>query len=318
MKHERGRCGRSLSVIREREIRGGCARRSWASSLPADTRRSSFRSSAGRRCLRSRRSGSYSPSPSTPSARPRPSSPRSERCRPPRAGRFFFVRTSGEPLALNHAAVLAPRRILQKKGYRVAGDLHYVMPYNIIFRHTDGMAARMWETVVRRLPADAAAIEAGSGRLPRVGLFGRAAALAVRIEQPAMPLIGRGVFRFGGLRGLRGVRGALSRAQYPHGGRKARVRRALHGVHGVRVFLSEGRGAHGDPERLARQRRIRSDRAARGGRGDLPLLQEVLSALFPQLRIKEGRRPRRSRGRRPFIALFTAGCGSGAARVYRA
>lgn len=112
---------------------------------------------------------------------------------PPSAGRtVFFVRTSGEPLALNHAAVLAPRRILQKKGYRVAGDLHYVMPYNIIFRHTDGMAARMWETVVRRLPADAAAIEAGSGRLPRVGLFGRAAALAVRIEQPAMPLIGRG------------------------------------------------------------------------------------------------------------------------------
>ena len=62
---------------------------------------------------------------------------------PPSAGRtVFFVRTSGEPLALNHAAVLAPRRILQKKGYRVAGDLHYVMPYNIIFRHADGMAAR--------------------------------------------------------------------------------------------------------------------------------------------------------------------------------
>lgn len=55
-------------------------------------------------------------------------------------GTAYLVRTSGEPLTLNNGAVRAPVRLLEKKGYRVAGDFHYVMPYNIIFRHSDGMA----------------------------------------------------------------------------------------------------------------------------------------------------------------------------------
>ena len=104
----------------------------------------------------------------------------------------FLLRTSGEPLALNDAAVLTPARILRKKGYTVAGDLHYVMPYNIIFRHTDGMASRMWRAVCARAEADAARIVKGKGELPSVGIFSRAAAAVCRIEHPAARLIGRG------------------------------------------------------------------------------------------------------------------------------
>ena len=103
----------------------------------------------------------------------------------------YLVRTSGEPLSLNDAAAILPARILRKKGYRVAGDLYYVMPYNIIFRHSDGMAARMWRAAENRMAADAAAIEAGEGALPDVGLFGRAVSAACRIEHVAAPLIGR-------------------------------------------------------------------------------------------------------------------------------
>ena len=107
-------------------------------------------------------------------------------------GEVYLLRTSGEPLALNDAAAVKPARILRKKGYHVAGDLHYVMPYNIIFRHSDGMAARMWQAVLRRVAADAAAVEAGKGELPSVGLFGRTVSAVCRIEHAAAPLIGRG------------------------------------------------------------------------------------------------------------------------------
>ncbi len=107
-------------------------------------------------------------------------------------GVAYLLRTSGEPLSLNDAAVLAPARMLRKKGWRVAGDLHYVMPYNIIFRHSDGMASRMWRAVLARIARDAACIAAGEGSLPAVGLWGRTVSAVCRIEHPAAPLIGRG------------------------------------------------------------------------------------------------------------------------------
>ncbi len=111
---------------------------------------------------------------------------------PAGGGIAYLVRTSGEPLSFNDGAVTTPVRLLTKKGYRVAGDLHYVMPYNIIFRHSDGMASRMWRAAERRIPADAAAIGAGGGELPSVGIGARIASLLCRVEHPAAPFIGRG------------------------------------------------------------------------------------------------------------------------------
>ena len=114
------------------------------------------------------------------------------RCFPKTDGqKVYFVRTSGEPLALNDAAIVTPRRMLRKRGYILAGDLYYVMPYNIVFRHTDGMAARMWKIVLSRIAEDAKAIEAGTGGLPRVGPIKRFVSFVLRIEHPAMPWIGR-------------------------------------------------------------------------------------------------------------------------------
>lgn len=104
----------------------------------------------------------------------------------------YLLRTSGEPLSFNDGAVTTPRRLLEKKGWRVAGDLHYVMPYNIIFRHSDGMASRMWRAVENRVSADAARIGAGEGSRPSVGLGARAAAFVCRIEHPAAHWVGRG------------------------------------------------------------------------------------------------------------------------------
>lgn len=104
----------------------------------------------------------------------------------------FLLRTSGEPLSLNHASGIVPARILKKRGYQVVGEFHYVMPYNIIFRHPDGMVARMEEASNLKIVRDAADLESGSGWRAKVNPFKRAFTFAVRIEHPAMPAIGRG------------------------------------------------------------------------------------------------------------------------------
>lgn len=103
----------------------------------------------------------------------------------------FLLRTSGEPLKLNHASGISPKRILRRKGYPVCGELHYVMPYNIIFRHSDGMAARMQRAMELQIIGDAKAVAEGTGTKIKNGPFRRLVAFVLRIEHTAMPLIGR-------------------------------------------------------------------------------------------------------------------------------
>ena len=104
----------------------------------------------------------------------------------------FLLRTSGEPLSLNHASGIVPARILKKRGYLVVGEFHHVMPYNIIFRHPDGMVARMEGASNLKIVRDIDDLESGSGWRAKVNPFKRAFTFAVRIEHPAMPAIGRG------------------------------------------------------------------------------------------------------------------------------
>ncbi len=103
----------------------------------------------------------------------------------------YLLRTSGEPLRLNHASGISPKRILRRRGYAVKGEFSYVMPYNIIFRHPDGMASRMWRAAETRLDRDERSLLAGEGECERVGVFRRFAAFVLRIEHAAMPVAGR-------------------------------------------------------------------------------------------------------------------------------
>ena len=102
----------------------------------------------------------------------------------------YLVRTSGEPLRMNDASAITPRRILKHRGYTVRGEYRYVMPYNIIFRHSDKMAARMWRAAELRLPAAADEIAAGGGKREGVNVFKRMFTFVLRIEHTAMPFIG--------------------------------------------------------------------------------------------------------------------------------
>lgn len=103
----------------------------------------------------------------------------------------YILRTSGEPLKLNHASGILPKRILKRKGYSVRGELHYVMPYNIIFKHSDGMAARMLQAMEVKLAVDAKTVAAETGKLEKINPLRRFVSFVLRIEHSAMPIIGR-------------------------------------------------------------------------------------------------------------------------------
>lgn len=58
--------------------------------------------------------------------------------------RAFIFKTSGEGLHLNDGSSYGVIKTLRKKGYDVTLERHYVMPYNMIYRHSDEMAKQMW------------------------------------------------------------------------------------------------------------------------------------------------------------------------------
>lgn len=80
----------------------------------------------------------------------------------------YVLKTSGEPLSVNDNSSEMVIKALEGKGYTFKGEYHYVMPYNMIFRHTDEMAAKMWETAKSRIPHAAEAIILGETHLKTV------------------------------------------------------------------------------------------------------------------------------------------------------
>ena len=56
----------------------------------------------------------------------------------------FVFKTSGEGLYINEFSSQRLISKLEKKGFEFVSDRHYVMPYNMIFRHTPEMVKREW------------------------------------------------------------------------------------------------------------------------------------------------------------------------------
>ena len=64
---------------------------------------------------------------------------------PPQNGKDAFVfKTSGEGLWVNNYSSQKIIRRLEKRGYCFLCERHYVMPYNMIFRHTPEMVKSEW------------------------------------------------------------------------------------------------------------------------------------------------------------------------------
>ena len=67
---------------------------------------------------------------------------------------LYIIKTSGEPLKINNISSTKIKKILKRKNYILSNEYHYVMPYNMIFRHSNAMAYKMWNTAERLIPID--------------------------------------------------------------------------------------------------------------------------------------------------------------------
>ena len=104
---------------------------------------------------------------------------------------FFILKSSGEPLKINNVSSLRFVSILKRKGFVLQSEYHYVMPYNMIFRHTDYESVKMWQTAKKLCPINAKEVLDGvAHKLSRVFL-GRFWAWLFRIEQIAMRINGK-------------------------------------------------------------------------------------------------------------------------------
>lgn len=110
---------------------------------------------------------------------------------PPGSGAVWFLKTSGEPLALNGNSSGELIRILRRKGYRIKGEFHYIMPYNMVFRHSDELASLMWKTAQERIPDAAKQIADGTETGIAPSLPAKAMSLLCRIEHGFYPKNGR-------------------------------------------------------------------------------------------------------------------------------
>lgn len=57
--------------------------------------------------------------------------------------RIFIFKTSGEPFSPNHAASIVLIKKLEKKGYKLIFERHFLMPYNIMFRYPDSLVKQI-------------------------------------------------------------------------------------------------------------------------------------------------------------------------------
>ena len=99
--------------------------------------------------------------------------------------RAFVFKSSGEGLHLNDGSSQKLIKRLKKKGYDVLFERHFVMPYNMIYRHSDEMAKQMWIYTRAMVKLSATEIENGVKRKVKQNIFKRAFSATFRIiEQP--------------------------------------------------------------------------------------------------------------------------------------
>jgi len=94
----------------------------------------------------------------------------------------FVFKTSGEPVRMSDVSSIKTARILKRRNYILTNEYQYVMPYNIIFRHSDAMAYRMWDTAQKVAPIDCKEILSGKPNKPAPVFLGGIIAWILRIE----------------------------------------------------------------------------------------------------------------------------------------
>ncbi len=100
----------------------------------------------------------------------------------------FVFKTSGEGLYINEFSSQRLISKMEKKGFEFVSDRHYVMPYNMIFRHTPEMVKREW--LYAKAYAKLSCDEIQQGKVDKVHInpFFRFWVPLVRIEWIYYPL----------------------------------------------------------------------------------------------------------------------------------
>ena len=68
--------------------------------------------------------------------------------------KVFVIMVSGEYMNMNHSSDYKLARILKRRNLIIESEYHYLMPYNMIFRHTEKRAYEMYETMNKLVPID--------------------------------------------------------------------------------------------------------------------------------------------------------------------
>ncbi len=68
--------------------------------------------------------------------------------------KVFYIMVSGEYMTINHSSAKKLNRILRRRNFEYESDYHYIMPYNMIFRHTEARAFKMFDTMNKLVPID--------------------------------------------------------------------------------------------------------------------------------------------------------------------
>lgn len=103
----------------------------------------------------------------------------------------YIFKTSGEPLRINDNSSATLIRILRKKGYDVRGEYHYIMPYNMIFHHSDDMATKMYLTAKSRIQKDVDEMIQRKERKKKILARAKIAYAVSLIEHPGVKFNGR-------------------------------------------------------------------------------------------------------------------------------
>ena len=98
--------------------------------------------------------------------------------------KVFVIMVSGEYLTINHSSGNKLLRILRRRNYIFESDYHYLMPYDLVFRHTELRAFQMYDTMNKLVPIDVNdyLVNGQTNRLKKIPLSGWFIWL-LRIEQ---------------------------------------------------------------------------------------------------------------------------------------
>jgi ferredoxin len=104
--------------------------------------------------------------------------------------RYFLFKTSGEPLHPNACSSKRLIHALRKKGAVCLQEFHYIMPYNTVFRHSDGMAKKMWVYAQKMVVYNCRLLNSGASLAPSFHALDGWYTVPFRIEHPFAPVNG--------------------------------------------------------------------------------------------------------------------------------